>query len=183
MISVIIPVYNIEKKQRKLEAAVDSVLTQSYSDFELIIVNDGSTDKTEIILQNQKRTDKRILIITKKNGGVEAARREGLKNAKGEFILHMDQDDMYCKDAFRIFLRKIEETNADVVVANSARFIFNKRFSFGKCNTPSMQVEKVINHNDFMNHYFVSFFSINDLPVNIWNKMYWKNYGKKNIKI
>ncbi len=176
MISVIMPVYNIEKKQIKLKAAINSVLNQSYSDYELIVVNDGSTDKTEQILLELPKRDKRIRIISKENGGVESARREGLKNAKGDFILHMDQDDMYRKDAFEIFLSKIEETDADVVVANNVRFIFNKRFSFGKCITPSMQSEKVINHDGFMNQYFVSFFGINDLPVNIWNKMYRKKF-------
>lgn len=176
MISIIMPVYNIEKKQTKLKAAIGSVLSQSYDNFEMIIVDDGSTDKTGTILQKLEKTDKRIRIITKENGGVESARREGLKNTKGDFILHMDQDDMYRNDAFEIFLGIIEETNTDVVVANNVRFIINKRFSFGRCNTPSMQVEKVINHDDFMNQYFVSFFGINDLPVNIWNKMYRKDF-------
>lgn len=170
------PVYNIENKLTKLKIAIDSVLKQSYSDLELIVVNDGSTDKTEHILQRLQKIDKRIRIITKENGGVESARREGLRNVKGDFILHMDQDDMYRNDAFHVFLHKMEETDADVVVANNARFIFNKRLSFGKCHTPSMQVERVINHDDFMNQYFVSFFGINDLPVNIWNKMYRKKF-------
>lgn len=176
MISIIMPVYNIGNKQTKFKVAVKSVLSQSYRNFELIIINDGSVDKTAHILQELKQKDKRIRIITKENGGVESARREGLKNAKGDFILHMDQDDMYRNEAFKVFLHKMEVTDADVVVANNARFIFNKRFSFGKCNTPSMQVEKVIDHDDFMNQYFVSFFGINDLPVNIWNKMYRKKF-------
>lgn len=176
MISIIMPVYNIERKQTKLKAAIHSVLSQSLSDFELIVVNDGSSDKTEQILLELQKSDKRIQIISKENGGVESARREGLRNTKGDFILHMDQDDMYRNDALKVFLRTIEETGADVVVANNARFIFNKRFSFGKCNTPSMQSEKVINHDGFMNQYFVSFFGINDFPVNIWNKMYRKKF-------
>ena len=176
MISIIMPVYNIERKQTKLKAAINSVLNQSYSDYELIVVNDGSTDKTEQILLELPKRDKRIRIISKENGGVESARREGLKDTKGDFILHMDQDDMYRNDAFEVFLRIIEKTDADVVVANNVRFIFNQKFSFEKCNTPSMQVEKVINHDDFMSQYFVSFFGINDFPVNIWNKMYRKKF-------
>lgn len=176
MISVLIPVYNIENKQRKLEMAIRSVLEQSYRNFELIMVNDGSNDNSSIILQKIQAQDNRIRIITKENGGVESARREGLKNAKGDFILHMDQDDMYRYDAFEVFLHKMEETNADVVIANHTRFIFNRFFNFGKCNTPSMQDEKVVRHDEFMKHYYISFFGINDLPVNIWNKMYRRHF-------
>ena len=176
VISVIIPVYNIEKKKKVFEATIESVLKQSYRDFELIIVNDGSIDKTEIILSELEKVDKRIRIITKENGGVESSRRTGISNAQGDFILHMDQDDRYRKDAFELFIRKIEDTNADVVVANHIRFLFSSFFSFGKCNAESMQRERIIDHDSFMEKYYVSFFGMNDLPVNIWNKMYRKTF-------
>ena len=176
VISVIIPVYNIEKKKKVFEVTVESVLKQSYRDFELIVVNDGSTDKTEAILHELEITDKRIRIITKENGGVESSRRTGINYAQGDFILHMDQDDRYRKDAFELFIRKIEETHADVVVANHIRFLFSPFFSFGKCNAESMQRERIIDHDTFMEKYYVSFFGMNDLPVNIWNKMYRKTF-------
>lgn len=176
MISVLIPVYNIEKKQRKLKLAIRSVLEQSYRNLELIIINDGSNDNSAIILQKLQALDNRIRIVTKENGGVESARREGLKNAQGDFILHMDQDDIYRYDAFEVFLHKMEETNADVVIANHTRFIFSRFFNFGKCNTPSMQEERVIGHDEFMKNFYVSFFGINDIPVNIWNKMYRRKF-------
>lgn len=176
MISAIIPVYNIEKKTRKFRAAVASVVNQSYHDIELIIVNDGSTDKTGELLDSLRQSDKRIKIVTKENGGVESSRRIGLKYANGDYIIHMDQDDMYRHDAFEMFVHKIEETGADVIVANHVRFFLLPYFTFGKCNAKSMQIEKVISHDVFMDKYFVSFFGINDLPVNIWNKMYRKEF-------
>lgn len=176
VISVIVPVYNIEKKKRVFEASIESVLKQSYCDFELIIVNDGSMDKTEVILRELEKKDKRIRIVIKENGGVESSRRAGINMAQGDFILHMDQDDRYREDAFELFIHKMKETNADVVVANHIRFIFNPFFSFGKCNAASMQRERIIDHESFMDQYYVSFFGMNDLPVNIWNKMYRKEF-------
>lgn len=176
MISVIIPVYNIENKVKKFKTAVMSVLNQTYSDLELIVVNDGSKDRTGDVLLQLQKTDKRVKIITKENGGVESSRRMGLGNAQGSYVLHMDQDDIYRKDAFEIFVRKMEETKADVVIANHIRFFFCSSFAFGKCTAPSMLTENVIDHDTFMNKYFISFFGMNDLPVNIWNKMYRRDF-------
>ena len=150
VISVIVPVYNIEKKKRVFEASIESVLKQSYRDFELIIVNDGSMDKTEVILRELEKKDKRIRIVIKENGGVE--------------------------DAFELFIHKMKETNADVVVANHIRFIFNPFFSFGKCNAASMQRERIIDHESFMDQYYVSFFGMNDLPVNIGTRCTERNF-------
>ena len=179
MISVLIPVYNVEKKINKFRDAIDSVLNQSYRDFEILIINDGSTDKTEQVLTTIQKTDRRIRFVTNENGGVESARRYGLKCVNGDYILHMDQDDIYRNDAFDVFVRKIEESEADVVIANHIRFILFRQFSFGRYKGQSMQIEKVLDHKSFMDYYYRSFFGINDLPVNIWNKMYRKSFLDK----
>ena len=96
--------------------------------------------------------------------------------AKGDFILHIDQDDCYRRDAFEVFYNRIISTNSEVVIANRLRFIFNTHLTFGKNIPYSMKEERVIEHDEFMNSYFQSFFGINDLPVNIWNKMYRKSF-------
>lgn len=176
MISVIVPVYNIEKKVSKFKCAVDSVLNQSYRDLELIIVNDGSVDNTGRILNKVQQSDCRVKIFTKENEGVESARRYGLEHANGEYVIHMDQDDMYRKDAFDFFARKMAETGADIVVANHTRFFYSRHLAFGKYHGQSMKVEKIIDHDTFMKQYYISFFGINNLPVNIWNKMYRKTF-------
>ncbi len=176
MISIIVPVYNIKRIERKFKSAVSSVLNQTYNDFELIIVNDGSTDNTIETLNALQQSDKRIKVVQKENGGVESSRRVGLMHTKGDYILHMDQDDLYRRDAFEIFVNQMQTTNADVVVANHTRFYFSSSFSFGKCMAESMKSEKVIDHETFMRKYYVSFFGMNDLPVNIWNKMYRKEF-------
>ncbi len=177
LISVIIPVYNITKCKKKFNAAINSVLSQSYSNIELIIVNDGSTDDSWGIIS--QLTDSRILKINKPNGGVESARRKGIQQAHGDFIIHMDQDDIYHKDAIKIMHNNATETNADVVVANSVRFILNTKLTFGNRVPNSMKQAKVIDHETFIQQYYKSFFGINDFPVNIWNKLYRTSFLKQ----
>lgn len=89
-ISVIIPVYNVEKY---LNRCVDSILNQSLQDFEIILVNDGSTDSSPKICDEYVQQDERIRVIHKQNARVAAARNDGIKTAKGEFISLIDSDD------------------------------------------------------------------------------------------
>lgn len=89
-ISIIVPVYNTEKY---LNRCVDSILTQSFSDFELLLVNDGSTDKSGSICDDYACQDSRVRVLHKVNGGVSSARNSGLDNAKGEWIMFVDSDD------------------------------------------------------------------------------------------
>jgi len=91
-ISVIIPVYNMEKY---VGACLDSVLNQTLSDIELVVINDGSTDDSLKIILEYQQKDGRIRIINKKNAGVGAARNDGIRAATGEFLAFMDPDDMY----------------------------------------------------------------------------------------
>ena len=89
-ISVIIPVYNVEKY---LNRCVDSILNQSLQDFEIILVNDGSTDSSPKICDEYAQQDERIRVIHKQNARVAAARNDGIKVAQGEFISLIDSDD------------------------------------------------------------------------------------------
>ena len=94
MISVIIPVYNAD---RFLHHCIDSVLNQSYSDFELLLINDGSTDKSGNICDQYAKTDKRIRVVHTENGGVSKARNKGIELAKGDYICFIDSDDYICE--------------------------------------------------------------------------------------
>lgn len=176
LISVIIPTYNVARIKNIYCNTINSVLSQSYQNFELIIINDGSTDNTAHLLEELKAKDNRIKVFHKKNCGVESARRMGLEKSIGDFILHLDQDDLYEKDAFKIFIEKAIETEADVVIANSSRFIFSSIFKFKPFIPSSMRIEKSVDHDSFIKEYYRSFFGINDLPVNIWNKLYRKSF-------
>jgi len=90
-ISVVMPVYN---SQRFVGQAVESILNQTYRDFELIIVDDGSTDGSYDILQDYARSDDRIVLVRQANGGVAAASNRGLAVSRGEFLARMDHDDI-----------------------------------------------------------------------------------------
>lgn len=91
MISIIIPVYNSEKY---LSTCLDSIFNSTFQDFELILVDDGSTDKSSMICDDYAARDARCKVIHKSNAGVAEARNDGLKNAKGEYIAFMDNDDV-----------------------------------------------------------------------------------------
>lgn len=95
LISVIIPTYN---RAELLPRAIDSILAQTFTDFELIVIDDGSTDNTAQILKNYARQDKRIKVITQKNCGVSCARNNGLKSARGTYVSMLDSDDYALKD-------------------------------------------------------------------------------------
>ena len=91
LVSIIVPCYN---QAEYLPEALDSVLAQTYSNWECIIVNDGSPDNTEEVAKTYCEKDKRFKYLNKENGGVASARNEGIKASTGEFILPLDADDM-----------------------------------------------------------------------------------------
>jgi len=89
-LSIIIPVYNTEKYLKK---CIDSILNQSFSDYELLLINDGSTDDSGKICDEYSKIDNRIKVLHKKNGGVSSARNTGIENASGEWVTFIDSDD------------------------------------------------------------------------------------------
>ena len=111
MISVIIPVYNVEKYLRE---CLDSVLRQTCSDFELLLIDDGSRDSSGKICDEYASKDSRISVIHKENGGVSAARNLGLQNAKGEWIAFVDADDVIADTYLEKLYNGIQEGDADV---------------------------------------------------------------------
>lgn len=112
LVSVIVPVYNVE---HYICRAVDSLLNQTYSYLDIILVDDGSPDKCPQICDEYARRDKRIRVIHKKNGGLSDARNVGLDIAKGEYLTFVDSDDYISLNAIEQFLRIVQEQNVDVV--------------------------------------------------------------------
>ncbi len=121
-ISVVMPVYNGEKY---LSEAIESILCQTLSDFEFIIIDDGSTDKTLDIIQSYMRHDGRIVLISRENRGLIASLNEGLDSAKGKYIARMDADDISCKARFEKQYLFLEE-NPDVGVCGSWAEVFGE---------------------------------------------------------
>lgn len=112
MISVIIPVYNVEKY---LAECVDSVLAQSYMDWEVILVDDGATDSSGTMCDEYAAKDPRIRVIHQKNGGLSAARNTGLKAARGEYVYFLDSDDYIAPRALEQLVDTARRERADVV--------------------------------------------------------------------
>ena len=93
MISIVIPLYN---KEQQIGKTLESVFAQSFQDYEVVIVNDGSTDKSVEIVEGM--ADKRIRLINQKNSGVSAARNKGIQESRGEYIAFLDADDEWKPD-------------------------------------------------------------------------------------
>lgn len=113
LVSIIIPVYNGEKHIKK---CVEKLLQQTYPKIEIIIVNDGSVDNTESILENLSRQNNNIKLINKSNTGVSDTRNRGIKESKGEYILFLDSDDFLEKDAVEQMIKKIGKNKIDLLI-------------------------------------------------------------------
>lgn len=105
-VSIIIPVYNSEKY---LRMTIESLLNQTYKDFEIILVDDGSVDASGKLCDDLSLTDRRIVVIHKENGGVSSARNVGIENARGELISFVDHDDYVFSDYLMTMVNEIEE--------------------------------------------------------------------------
>ncbi len=167
MISVIIPVYNLEKY---IKTCVNMFLNQTYSDFELIFVNDASNDNSLEILKSFD--DPRIKIFTVEKLYAGGARNFGLKQAKGEWIIFFDGDDI-CKDTFfEKMVKKAQDTNSDIVICASNEFIEKKqKFS----NHRAAHLLKSIDENLSGNLHNIKNTSLIEL-VEPWNKIYKKDF-------
>jgi len=113
LVSVIMPVYNVEDY---LAAAIESVLQQDFPSIELILVNDGSTDTSDIICRHYQQKDERITYLYQKNSGVSIARNYGLSHAKGAYVFFMDSDDTIDKNFIRSSYEIAQQNDSDIVV-------------------------------------------------------------------
>lgn len=111
-ISVIVPVYNAQKY---LVRCLDSLRDQTFTDFEVICINDGSVDDSKKILDEYAARDKRFTVINKKNAGVSAARNDGIKRACGEYIHFIDADDFIDLNYYEKMFSSAQDANADMV--------------------------------------------------------------------
>lgn len=119
LITVVLPAFNAEKY---VTEAVRSILNQTFQDFELIVINDGSTDATEDILKNLVNEDKRIKLINRENKGLVASLNEGVDVAKGVWIARMDADDIAIPNRFELQLECLRQTGADICGGGVQRF-------------------------------------------------------------
>lgn len=117
-ISIIVPVYNVE---RYLGKCLDSILIQTFVNFEIIVVNDGSTDLSGSICDEYSKRDQRIIVIHKKNGGLSSARNAGIRVAKGKYIGFVDSDDYIDINMYKTLYKLCENTNSDIGICKFLR--------------------------------------------------------------
>ncbi len=139
--SIIVPIYNVETY---LEKCIDSIISQTYNDFELILIDDGSTDKSYEICKKYEVKDKRIFLIHQTNKGSAATRNLGIKHSKGEYLIFIDSDDFWNTDKLLFNLNKIiVECSPDVIL-----FGYNK---FYAQSNKTKQVSKILKRTDIYN--------------------------------
>ena len=115
-ISIVVPVYNVEKY---LDKCINSILNQTLSEFELILIDDGSKDSSGLICDKYAESDKRIKVIHKSNGGISSARNVGLDVAKGKYIGFVDSDDWIERDMYELLYNICEDNNCDIANCSS----------------------------------------------------------------
>ena len=156
-ISIIVPVYKVEKY---IYRCIDSILAQTFTNFECILIDDGSPENCPVICDEYASKDSRILVIHQKNTGVSAARNAGLNMARGEWIGFVDSDDWIEPDALELLYKKQQETDADIVLGG-----FNNVYSWGKIKYNYPEIPYGILP--------IEYFLINDIKC-IWGNLYRK---------
>lgn len=111
MVSIIVPVYNVENYLKK---CLDSIINQSYTNLEILLIDDGSTDASGVLCGKYAEKDSRVKIFYKENGGLSSARNMGLDHAEGEYITFIDSDDYLAEDAIESLVTSLEKHQADI---------------------------------------------------------------------
>lgn len=138
-ISVIIPVYNAEKYLRR---CIDSVLSQTFTDFELLLIDDGSKDKSGAICDEYAAKDSRVRVFHKENGGVSSARNMGLDNACGNYIAFVDADDWIDGNMYYEMFAAINESKSDIVCCDYLYEYENGDSSYAKTFSMSIYQDR-----------------------------------------
>lgn len=162
MVSIIVPIYNAEQYLRR---CVDSILNQEYTDYELLLVNDGSTDASGDICEEYGDRDPRVIVIQKENTGVSDSRNRALDRARGKYLQFLDSDDWITPDATRLFVRAAEEYGCDMVISDFYRVVGERLSPKG-----DIEEEGVLTREEFAAHMMENpadfYYGV------LWNKLY-----------
>lgn len=169
-VSVIIPIYNDEKY---LEQCLDSVIKQTYKNLEIILVDDGSTDRTPEICEQYRENDSRIRVLHKKNGGVGSSRNAGLAMATGDYVLFVDDDDFIYPEETETLYKLLKKNDADVAVGNFQDYIVKDNVYRYWLND-SQYFEKNYSIQDWFQfeYYKSDYFNMTEVFVVPWVKLY-----------
>lgn len=173
-VSVIVPIYKVEKFLRR---CIDSILGQTFEDFELILIDDGSPDQCPQICNEYKSHDQRIKVIHKENGGLSSARNAGLDIAQGKYILFVDSDDYIKSDLLEICVSTLESGNYDAI-----RFGYEKIDS--DCKKTHERLPKKhsysFNNDSERLNYLTDFLLPYKIPFTAWSCLFKNEIIKKN---
>lgn len=180
MISIIVPIYNAEKVLAK---CLESILSQQFSDIEILLINDGSTDSSLNICQEYAQKDRRIKVIDIPNGGVSNARNVGINNSRGEYIAFVDADDYIESDMYSKLLMKMNNTNAEIAFCGYFCHTIRR-------TTKTVMFESTMAQEQIINEFipkFISSMSINGNEQRMYGGAVWRCLFKasmiKNNKI
>ncbi len=163
MISIIVPIYN---QERYLEKCLQSILYQSFQDFELVLVNDGSTDASlKIMKKYNDHYPSKIKIINKENGGLSSARNAGLEKATGKYVTFIDSDDYIDKDYLKTLIEVAEKNGSDVVCSGQYKVKEDgeiiKKINFhpqdGKCLMRRLNISGKIYRREYLSKWDIVF--------------------------
>lgn len=161
-VTIIVPIYNAEKH---LPRCIDSILSQEYTDFELLLVNDGSTDSSGDICDGYAEKDSRIQVIHKENTGVSDSRNLAIDRARGTYLQFLDSDDWITPDATKLFVGAAEEHRCDLVIADFYRVVGERLSQKG-----DIEEDSVMTREAFASHMMENpadfYYGV------LWNKLY-----------
>lgn len=174
ILSIITPVYNVAPY---LDATIKSILNQTYHDFELILVNDGSTDGSLEICRKYELEDSRVKVVTQKNQGVSAARNKGLEVVQGDIIGFVDSDDLVDINMYQRMIDVMKQSQADIVQCCHDRICSSDR-----SNTYSSQSKcECISGRDFVKRMFKKRGADYTNQVSLWSKIYKRELIEKTV--
>lgn len=171
LVSIIVPVYNLETC---VSSCLDSLLSQTWSPLEIILVNDGSTDRTEDILNTYAARNQNIRVITQSNAGVDAARYAGMDAAAGEYVMFVDGDDALFPDSVEAMAGMAVRERADVVIGDYVRHL--DRFGLFRRKDGHIPHSRVVEREEFLSSYYSGFFGMDRHGL-------FYTYGKMCIKL
>ncbi len=167
------PVYNIKKSY--LDKVFKSFMNQTYENWELIFVDDGSKKETADYLDLLASKDNRIKIIHQKNAGVVEARRTGFRAMKNaDYAATVDPDDYLPDDAIELLVNAAEKHHADLVIGEAQKVLGNKKLKY-KPNDYFPE-ERAFSKSEIINELLISYFGLNRIPVTVWGKLYSKKF-------
>lgn len=168
LISVLVPVYNIE---RYVGACLESIIKQTYKQLDIIVVDDGSTDRSGEICDLYAQKDDRIRVIHKKNGGLVSARKAAMQVAKGNYIGYVDGDDWISPDYYSDLFLKINGNNCDAVVAGFSRDLFDSSTELSNVVAVGLYEDDKLK-GLFSNMISTGAFFRHGITTYLWNKLF-----------